>query len=155
MVYGSGKTGPLLSKTALLMKCKLKCKIKGCQEIRGIYRDVCSKHHMQQVRKANPMKCCYTNLKANAKRRGHAFLLTYQEFEEFCIATDYIAGKGRTRESYSIDRIDPTKGYQLDNIQRMTVSENSKKKNHLHYDWQTGTAVCVKSAPIDQSQNIF
>lgn len=110
---------------------------------------------MRKVRKANPMRCTYTNLKANAKRRGHAFDLTYEQFQQFCIATDYIAGKGRTKESYSIDRKDSTKGYTLDNIQRMSVSENSRKKNHLNYDWQTSTATVRKSLETDNSQNIF
>jgi hypothetical protein len=78
-------------------------------------------------RALHPCRAAYDNLKSNAKRRGHGFDLTYQEFENFAIATDYIANKGRTVNSYSIDRIDNTKGYSVDNIGVLTVSENSKK----------------------------
>ncbi len=134
---------------------KYKCSHRGCKNERQGYRIFCGKHHMQQVRKNNPMRCCYTTLKSNAKRRNKAFAITFEYFQEFCIATDYIAGKGRTKDSYSIDCIDPRLGYIPGNIRRTTVSENSKKKNHLHYDWQTKTAVVVPSVIVDQSQNIF
>jgi hypothetical protein len=134
---------------------KRKCSKRGCLNHKAKHRQVCGKHHMEQVRKNNPMRCCYTNLKANAKRRNKNFTITFEYFTEFCEATDYIAGKGRTRDSYSIDCIDPRLGYIPGNIRRTTVAENSKKKNHLNYDWQTKTAIVVKSAPVDNSQNIF
>jgi len=92
------------------------------------------------------MKNAYWNLKSNAKRRGKVFELTFQEFEQFCYETDYLQGRGKKKTSYSIDRIDNSKGYTLDNIRVMTLSGNAKKGNkHLNYDWQTGYATVVET----------
>jgi hypothetical protein len=61
-----------------------------------------------------------------------------EQFKQFCQETNYIAGKGRTLLSYSIDRIDNTKGYTIDNIRVITVTENSRKGTKvLHYDYIT------------------
>jgi hypothetical protein len=102
----------------------------------------CSTCRSRQARERNPVKYCYLNLKHNAKRRGVAFELTFEEFVQFCYATNYMAGKGRTRTSYSIDRIDNDKGYTLDNIRVIPLHENSRKGNKkLEYDWRTGSAI--------------
>lgn len=87
------------------------------------------------------MYAAYKNLRDNAKRRGKVFTLTFDQFSEFCYRTNYMAGRGRTKESYSIDRIDNNKGYTADNIRVLTVSENARKHTKvLNYDWQTQTA---------------
>jgi CRISPR/Cas system-associated protein endoribonuclease Cas2 len=84
------------------------------------------------------MKWSYWNLKSNAKRRNKVFDLTFEQFQDFCIETNYIAGKGRTLLSYSIDRINNNLGYSIGNIRCITVSENSRKNTKiLNYDWQT------------------
>lgn len=131
------------------------CAIKGCKKDKETGREVCGMHHMRQVRAKNPVRASYTALKANALRRGHSFSLTIEEFTQFCYETNYIAGKGRTKQSFSIDRKDPTKGYHLYNIQVMTVSENSKKSNRLVYDAETHTATVIKSQPVDTTNHIF
>lgn len=112
------------------------CLTKFCKRIavRGRFCFTCTS---RRSRAANPMKWSYWNLKANSKRRGKDFQLTFEEFKEFCVATNYIAGKGRTLLQYSIDRIDNTKGYTKDNIRVVTVQENSRKGTKiLHYDWR-------------------
>lgn len=38
-----------------------------------------------------------------------------------------MVGKGRTKTSYSIDCKKPEEGYHYDNLQKLTVSENSSK----------------------------
>lgn len=49
-----------------------------------------------------------------------------------------MAGKGRHADSYSVDRIDNDKGYTIDNIRVLTLSENaSKGAKILSYDYQT------------------
>lgn len=65
----------------------------------------------------------------NAKRRRKEFTLTYKQFEEFCKRTGYNINKGRNAECLSIDRIDDKKGYTIDNIQAITISENITKSN--------------------------
>lgn len=73
------------------------------------------------------MRSAYNNLKCNAKRRGKEFDLSFEDFEKLAIECDYLKGKGRKTSSYSIDRIDNTKGYTIDNIQVTTLGENSRK----------------------------
>lgn len=137
------------------MKDKSLCTTRGCKKEKSSGHKHCGMHHMRLVRKNNPMRASYTALKNNAYRRGHSFSLTFAEFTQFCYETDYIAGKGRTKKSFSIDRIDPSKGYHIDNIQCMTVSENSRKSNRLVYDIRTHTATIVKSPIIDTTNHIF
>lgn len=109
-----------------------------------------------RLRRANdPTKAAYTNLKQNAKRRGHSFDITFDQFKAFCIATDYIVNKGIYKESYSLDRIDPTKGYTLDNLQVMSVSENSRKSNKVVYDIRTKEFTVLSYFNIPHSNGPF
>ena len=82
----------------------------------------------------HPIKTSYYNLRTNAKRRGKPFDLTLDEFREFATATDYINKKGKTAQSYSIDRIKAHLGYIPGNIQVLTISENGIKGNKEKYD---------------------
>jgi hypothetical protein len=87
------------------------------------------------------MLYAYDALKHNAKRRGKPFDLTFEQFKKFCVKTNYMQGKGRTKDSYSIDRIKEHLGYIEGNIQVLPVGKNKKK--HLEYDWRTRTAKVV------------
>jgi hypothetical protein len=92
------------------------------------------------------MRAAYNALRDNAKRRHKEFTLTFSEFKEFCVKTNYMAGKGRQKLSYTIDRAKNWLGYTKDNIQCMTKSDNSSKGTRsftLHYDWQTKYATVV------------
>lgn len=82
---------------------------------------------LRNWRKNNPEKYCFQTLRNNSKRRGKDFDLTFEQFLQFAAKTNYILGKGRTRESFHIDRIDESKGYTIDNIQVLTNAENVKK----------------------------
>lgn len=81
----------------------------------------------------NPYKYAYQTLKDNAKRRGKVFELTFEQFCEFAIKTDYITRKGIKKNSIHIDRIKEDVGYKIDNIQPLTNSQNIKK--YLKYYW--------------------
>jgi hypothetical protein len=66
--------------------------------------------------------------------------LTFEQFKVFAIQTDYLRGKGKTVNSYSIDRIKNEEGYSIGNIQVLTLSENSKKHTKkIEYDHETRT----------------
>ena len=109
--------------------CRNKCKYKRC--------NTCIS---RESRKADPVKYSYYTLRTNTIRRkgAHFFALTLEEFRQYCYETDYIAGKGRTRLSHTVDCIDPTMGYFIGNIQPRTLAANAKKgKKILHYDWET------------------
>lgn len=87
------------------------------------------------------MRYCFQTLKDNAKRRGKKFELTYDQFSVFAIKNKLLMGKGRTAESYTVDRIRNWEGYHIDNIQRLTLAQNaSKGSRKLEYDYRTGYA---------------
>lgn len=73
------------------------------------------------------MRSAYHTTKACAKERGVPFKLTLAEFAEFANRVKLLTGRGRTRDKWHIDRIDNSKGYQPDNLQILTCSENSQK----------------------------
>lgn len=82
---------------------------------------------VKRWRENNPVRYAYLNLKHNAKRRGHEFDITLDEFRQFCTKCEYIDRKGIRKDSYHIDRIDETKGYTLSNIQLLRNSDNVRK----------------------------
>lgn len=102
------------------------------------------------------MKAAFADLRSNAKRRGKQFDLTFEQFKQFCYETDYITGRGRSKESFTIDRIDNDKGYTLDNIRILTKSQNSSKKDKkfLHYDWQNKTAFVTSQAHVEPDDDL-
>jgi hypothetical protein len=78
--------------------------------------------------KEHPVRKIFLNIRARAGRRGLEFDLTEEwiktRFEKGCEVTgrafDYLVPGGRTIDTASIDRIDSTKGYTMDNC-RMVV----------------------------------
>lgn len=122
----------------------MKCKTPRCRNDRAKHKTVCHTCNSRIFRENNPVKAAFFNLRQNAKRRGHVFTITFEDFKKFCRKTKYMAGKGRTKDSFSIDRINPAKGYEPGNLQLLTVSENSSKgKKLLVYDCQTKYAKVI------------
>jgi hypothetical protein len=119
--------------TILTMLCQT------CQRNKPLpKRKICGSCKTRQYRANNRLKAAFDALKHNAKRRKHGFDLTLEQFTKFAIATDYIVKRGITKDSYSIDRIDNNRGYTIDNLQIMTVSDNSKKRTkQVTFDWQS------------------
>lgn len=60
--------------------------------------------------------------------RGIDFLLTFEEFQEFDRATNYVARMGSGPDNLTIDRIDSRKGYEVGNIRALTYEDNVSKK---------------------------
>lgn len=94
------------------------------------------------------MKAAFQTLRHNATRRGKVFTITFDYFKRFCYRTNYMAGKGRTKESYSIDRHKNELGYIPGNIKCRTLSFNSSKGARpvtkiLNYDWRTKYATVI------------
>lgn len=92
------------------------------------------------------MKYAYNTLKQNCKRRKGAgwFELTFKEFSQFAVETEYLIGKGITKTSYTIDCKDQTMGYFIGNIRVVENSINSKKRRKTllyEYDEETGRMV--------------
>jgi hypothetical protein len=116
------------------MKAK-RCTTKGCKKDPGT-RKFCTVCRNRKSRHIHLIKYLYTNLKYNAKRRGKEFTLSLDEFTDFCNKTKYDQLKGQAPDALSIDRIDNTKGYTINNIRAITIHDNSSKGAHIDPDWQ-------------------
>ena len=80
----------------------------------------------------------YQSQKTNSRHRGHDEpTYTRQELQDWIIAQphfetlyqDYIASDYNKWKCPSVDRIDNTKGYSMDNIELMTWKQNSEKSD--------------------------
>lgn len=74
------------------------------------------------------MMTAFHNIKHRAKQRGVFFALTFAHFKKFCKQTNYIALKGTSPDSLSVDRVIPRLGYVDGNIQVLSVAANSRKR---------------------------
>ncbi len=124
-----------------------KCQTPFCRQLTR--HKHCWKCKKRAYRNKYPLKAAYQNRRDNAKRRNIPFYLTLAEFELFCYRTKLLTGRGRSKESYTIDRIRNEEGYYLGNIQVLSLSKNSSKGQkppveYLVYDWETGFARVVK-----------
>lgn len=83
------------------------------------------------------MRAAFEALRFNARRRGKRFTISYAYFQQFCYETAYIAGKGRSSVSFTVDRERDELGYVEGNLRVRTNSANSAKaKKKLVYDWE-------------------
>lgn len=108
-----------------------KCATKYCRKSAAKGKTKCHSCIKKAYAERYPVRYAFNTLKQNAKRRGKSFELTLDQFEQFAIETDYMAGRGITKTSLHIDRIDPERGYSIDNIRVLTNSENVKR--HCKY----------------------
>ncbi len=122
-----------------------KCKTKRCRG-RNDLGGHCWKCIKRVYAKKYPVKYAYQTLRGNAKRRGHEFTITLQDFIRFCVKTKILLGRGRTKDCYSIDRVDESRGYHADNIQKLTVGENAAKYHkQIKYDYEHKIGMTVKN----------
>lgn len=130
-----------------------KCETKYCNNLSD--RKQCNTCRSKQYRGNNITAYCYNTLKSNSKRRGKNFQISLEEFKNFCIETNYLAGKGRSKTSYSIDRVDNSIGYVLSNLKVLTISDNAKKGSKvLSYDYQNKQATVI-DCRIQKSNDDF
>jgi hypothetical protein len=102
-----------------------------------------------KFRTENPIKNAFNNLRQNAKRRGKQFDLTFEQFEAFCVKTEYMLGKGKTKDSFHIDRKEEHLGYTIGNIQVLTNTQNVKKSLEYRYNLKMEfTTKIVKQNPV-------
>jgi hypothetical protein len=84
---------------------------------------------MRAWRANNPILAMYTTLKCNAKRRGKDFTLTFEEWDQFVKEHKMLENRGTEPQSLTVDRIDPTRGYSIDNIRPLSHIENSTRQD--------------------------
>jgi hypothetical protein len=103
------------------------CLTPNCVNEAQHQRRYCARCRNRKFRRTNPIQSTFNKLKSNAKRRGINFNLTLREWEQFCEKTNYIKLRGQSADSYSVDRVNPLVGYELSNLQLLTVEENGRK----------------------------
>lgn len=106
---------------------KRQCLTEGCKKEAASKRRFCHSCRKRKYKEKHPLRYCYNTLRSNAKRRWKGFGITFEEFTQFCKENDYLELKGKTKNSLSIDRIKNFQGYNLSNMQTLTLSLNSKK----------------------------
>lgn len=92
-----------------------KCSTKYCRNKISNGRKRCAKCRLREWRKKFPIKAAFHRKKANAKRRGIPFLLSYEDF-----VLVYVPG-------LTLDRNDARRGYELGNVLPMSVHDNCSK----------------------------
>lgn len=108
-------------------KSKGICVASGCNAFtKG--NSLCFKHKRIKQKIENPLRYWFDVLRQNARSRGIEFLLTIEEFDKFCKKTGYLELKGKGADNLSIDRKDFRKGYVYDNLQLLTLAQNSRKR---------------------------
>lgn len=101
---------------------KYRCKTQAMQKSR-----YCGKHKRQAEKKRNPISYRYSCLKQNAKKRGIVFTLTISEFREWCEKVQYLKKVGITKDSFNIDRVIASRGYEKNNLQLINMGLNTRK----------------------------
>jgi hypothetical protein len=107
-----------------------KCKTKWCHGRRprgsdGYYRSLCHKCHSRLLAQRHPATYVLNRIRQGAKRRKIPCTLTLSQFRRWCEETGYLELKGRLSTSATIDRIDSSRGYSIDNIRILSFYENS------------------------------
>lgn len=100
-----------------------KCSVKYCRNPRHQQRTICAKCAMRKWRKDNPVTEIINTIRGRAKRKKIECTITLAEFKAFCLHNGYTPGV------HHIDRIDPTEGYHIWNIQVLGGGENIAKGN--------------------------
>lgn len=95
----------------------------------------CYKCKSRRTSANNRVNRLFVNLKASAKRRDIPFDITYPQFYLFCLDTNYFERDVHDKNCMSVDRIDATLGYSIDNIQMISMEKNSIK-NRAHQQEQ-------------------
>lgn len=84
----------------------------------------CWKCRSRRLKKRHPATYVLNWLRQTARKRRLAFTITLQEFKRWCEETGYLALRGRRDSDMSIDRIDHSKGYHINNIKMRAFLEN-------------------------------
>lgn len=92
----------------------------------------CSMHEQQRYVRNHPERAAFHSVRKCAKKRGHEFTITYEQFLEVITGTDYIKKKGLRAGDLTIDRIWQNKGYIPGNLRVVTRGFNTKK---MHFDY--------------------
>jgi hypothetical protein len=109
------------------------CVVDGCdrrvrQSKDGSYYGCACSRHADAVRRARyPTAHLYKTIRWNAKQRGIPFLITREQWDEWCIRTGYAQRVGQGADDLTVDRKDSRMPYHINNIRAITRTNNSVK----------------------------
>lgn len=95
------------------------CKALGCRHVLPYGEKFCSRCKSARWRARNPLRCRYKWIRERASKRGISFSLTFKQFKQIA--------NGVNIEDMHLDRVDPSKGYKLRNVQWLTQFDNLSK----------------------------
>ena len=104
------------------------CKHKNCVNLAAPNRKECLYCKCKRYRERNAVSTAFMQLRANAKRRGIPFILSFSYFRKLVLSTDYMKMRGRGKEYLTIDRKIPRLGYSDGNLQILTNADNARKR---------------------------
>jgi hypothetical protein len=105
---------------------------------------------MRMFKTRHPLKYYFAKLRARARERGIPFGLSFHAYARLARATGYDnpANRGRMPASLSLDRIDPRRGYEDDNIRVISLADNTRR---AHCEPADDPGVYSDSAPASSS----
>jgi hypothetical protein len=83
-------------------------------------------------------------LRSNAMRRGVKFLLTLEEFTDWCAKENYLERRGIEADSATIDRIVETGPYAVYNMQVLSNCDNVRKANKNRLKRMANSNICPR-----------
>ena len=110
-----------------------KCHAYRCQNDALPGRALCAKHRHRRRRVFDPLGYFYDRMKGNAQRRGKEWRLTRKEWEAFVLKHGIFTADGKRVPGMTLDRKDNSKGYELGNLQALTLQQNSRKGAYERY----------------------
>jgi hypothetical protein len=120
-----------------------KCATRSCRNISTDYHKKCSTCRKREYNKKYPLLYTFHALRSNARRRGKDFNITLDEFKVWCAENGYMEGKGKTSNSFSIDRINDLEGYHINNMRILTLGDNVRKENVRRFADTEVSAECI------------
>lgn len=90
---------------------------------------LCGSCYKAQWRAANPERAAFGIQRDHARARRIPFTLTFEQWWAVVEPSGYMDGRGCLRHQLHVDRLDPSKGYEVGNIRVITCEENVRRDN--------------------------
>lgn len=90
---------------------------------------LCGSCYKAQWRAANPERAAFGTQRDHARARRIPFTLTFEQWWAVVEPSGYMGGRGCLRHQLHVDRLDPSKGYEVGNIRVITCTENVVREN--------------------------
>jgi hypothetical protein len=106
------------------------CVSPGCKNQGASGRKLCNTCKSKLFRAKDQVRYFLANLKKSAVKRHIPFTLELEEFRAWCIKEGFKFGIKEHGKRDSVDRKRNNEGYHINNIQKLTVAQNSHKYHH-------------------------